>query len=247
MKIAICDDESLCRARVLDIAADYAEERKDADIVFEVFSEPEALLRATLENGSFDIYVLDIVMPNMNGIQLGQALRNAGVESKIIYLTSSEEYALESFRVRAFDYILKPIEKQTFYSVMDEAIASIHIKKDRVLVVKTKENSARITFDSILYAELSKRSIVYHLTGGKTVESTTLRTTFTEAVGELLADNRFTLCGASMIANMHHITMVENEGIVFTDTERVFLGKKACRELRTAWNVYWLNEEGGKY
>ena len=46
--------------------------------------------------------------------------------------------------------------------------------------------------------------------------------------------------------NMHHITMVENEGVVFTDAERIFLGKKACRELRAAWNVYWIEQEGEK-
>ena len=79
--------------------------------------------------------------------------------------------------------------------------------------MKTKENSARITFDSIIYAELSKRAIIYHLVGGKTVETTSLRTTIIEAVQELLADKRFALCGASMVANMHHITMVESEGI----------------------------------
>ena len=246
MKIAICDDEALCRAKILDIAEDYAEERRDKDIVFELFSQPEALLEATYKNGSYDIYILDIVMPGMNGIQLGQVLRNTGVESKIIYLTSSKEYALDSFRVRAFDYILKPIEKSVFYNVMDDVISSIHIKRDKSLIVKTKENSARITFDSILYAELSKRAVIYHLSGGKTVTGTTLRTTFTEAVKELLDDNRFALCGASTAVNMHHITMVENEGVVFTDAERIFLGKKACRELRAAWNVYWIEQEGEK-
>lgn len=245
MRVAICDDEAVCIARALDIATDYAEERKDKDIVFETFSEAETLLKATRENGSYDIYILDIVMPGMNGITLGQALRNEGVDSKIIYLTSSEEYALESFRVRAFDYILKPIEKQTFYTVMDEVISSINIKKDKALIVKTKYNNARITYDSILYAELKGRAIVYHLVDGKTVEANTLRTTFSVAVKDLLDDKRFVLCGASMAANMHHITMVENEGIVFMDTIRVFLGKKACRELRTAWNIYWLTE-GGK-
>ena len=245
MKVAICDDESLCRGKVLDIAADYAEERQDKDIRFEVFSQPETLLDAVRAGGSFDIYILDIVMPGMNGIQLGQALRSAGVDSKIIYLTSSSEYALASFRVRAFDYLLKPIDRKAFYAVMDEAISSISIKKDKVLVVKTKESNARITFDSILYAERSGRAVIYHLVGGRTVESTTLRTTFTDAVRELLADKRFVLCGASMAANMHYITTVESEGVIFTDSCRVHLGKKACRELRTTWSNYWITEAGG--
>ena len=246
MRVAICDDEKICRAQVLDIATDYSEERRDKDVEFFMFEYSEALFKDTLEKGSYDIYILDIVMPGMNGIELGKALRNEGVESKIIYLTSSEEYALESFRVRAFDYILKPIKKQDFYTVMDEAISSIHIKKDKGIIVKTKEHSARITFDSILYAELKGRAIIYHLVDGKTVESTTIRTNFTEAVSGLLGDKRFTPCGASMVANMHHITKVENEGFVFKDNHRVFLGKKACRELRTAWNVYWITEGEGK-
>lgn len=244
MRIAVCDDEAVCRAQLLDIATDYAEERQDKAVVFEYFSDPEALLKETEENGFFDIYILDIVMPGMNGIQLGQALRKSGADGKIIYLTGSQEYALDSFRVRAFDYLLKPIDKTTFYTVLDEAISSINIKKDRVLVIKTRDNNTRVTFDSILYALLDGRSIEYHLVGGKTVESTTLRTTFTEAVSELLQDKRFTLCGAGLAVNMHHVTAVESEGVVFTENERVLLGKKACRELRLKWSNYWINEEG---
>ncbi len=246
MRIAICDDESICRAKILNIATDYAEERSDQDVTFHIFSTPEELLSDAAQNGFFDIYILDIVMPGMNGIQLGQSLRDAGMDGKIIYLTSSKEYALESFRVRAFDYILKPIQKETFFSVMDEAVSSIHIKKDRVLLVKTKDNNARITFDSILFAERKGRAIQYHLTGGKTVESTTLRTSFTAAMTDLISDKRFHLCGAGLIANLHHISMVENESVIFLDSKRVFLGKRACRELRTAWNVYWISAEGGK-
>jgi len=243
MRIAICDDEAPSRAATLDIAHDYSEERKDKSIVFEAFSSPEALLDAVREKGGFDVYVLDIVMPGMNGIKLGQVLRSEGHEGKIIYLTSSDEHALDSFRVRAFDYVLKPITKEVFYSFMDEALSSINVKRDKVLLVKTKEDTARISFDSILYAELKGRAVVYHLKEGRTVISTTLRIPFTEAVGELLSDKRFALCGASMAANLGRITSVETEGIVFDGTESVFLGKKACRELRSVWSNYWINSE----
>ena len=226
MKIAICDDEASCRAQIYDLLCDYVEDRKDKEIQVELFTSPEALLRTVQEGSIFDIVILDIVMPGMNGIQLGQALRNESIDQKIVYLTSSEEYALDSFRVRAFDYLLKPVEKKTLFPVLDEAISSIHIKKDKSLIIKTKETNARVTFDSILYAELANRAIVYHLIGGKTVESTTLRTTISEAMQELLTDRRFLLCGTSTLVNLHHITMVENESIVFQDTLRVFLNKK---------------------
>ena len=243
MRIAICDDDALCRSQILDIAVDYAEERKDTDVSFQTFSEPEQLLNTVVKEGCFDIYILDIVMPGMNGIELGQELRKHNYDSKIIYLTSSKEYAIDSFRIRAFHYLVKPIEKEVFYCVLDEAISTMSIKKDRGLIVKTKESNARLTFDSIMYAELTRRVITFYLVSGRTVVSTSLRTTFSEAVQELLADSRFIPCGASMVANMHHITMVEADGIIFLNRYKVFLGKKACRDIRTAWNDYWLSEE----
>ena len=243
MKIAICDDESLCRAHVLDLANDYMEERKDKEVFFEVFSSPTALLDATRKGTVYDIYVLDIVMPDVNGIDLGRALRENGVEGKIIYLTSSKEYALDSFRVRAFDYLLKPVEKNTFFKVIDEAINSIHVKKDKCMIIKTKEGSARVAFDSILYTSQANRALFLRLTENKTLESTTLRCPFSEAVAELLADKRFAQCGVSTVVNLHRITSVENEGIVFDSGERMFLNKKICRELRAVWNNYWIMQE----
>lgn len=242
MRIAICDDNRLCRARVVDLMHDYCEQRRDRDVSFSVFSEPETLLAAHREK-PFDIYVLDIVMPGMNGIELGTALREDSPDAKLIYLTSSEEYALDSFRVRAFHYLMKPVEQAALFPVLDEAISSLAVRRDKSLIIKTKESTARIAFDSILYAELSRRAISYCLTDGRVLESTSLRTTFTEAVKELLSDRRFTLCGAGMAVNMHHITMVETEGIVFEGGKRVHMGKKACRELRGQWNDFWLNEE----
>lgn len=71
---------------------------------------------ATVE--SRNIYVLDIVMPGTNGIKLGQKLREAGYNGKIIYLTSSEEYPLDAFKVKALNYIIKPITEKVFYEAM---------------------------------------------------------------------------------------------------------------------------------
>lgn len=242
MKIAICDDEKMCMAQVLDVASDYAEERKDKKLEFDLYSSPEDLLGGVRSGKNYDIFVLDIVMPEMNGIQLGQALRGMGAEGKIIYLTSTREYALDSFRVRAFDYIMKPVEKTTFYKTMDEAIDSIAVKKDKSLIIKTKDSAARVTYDSILYAELSRRSMLLHLTDGQTLESTTLRTTFADATAELLADARFAPCGVSSVINLRHVMSVEAECAVFEGGKRVFFNKKLCRELRSAWNNYWISE-----
>lgn len=246
MRIAICDDEPLCRTQVFQLTKEYAAQSNNKDISFVQFSTADALLESARKLGGFDIYILDILMPGINGIQLGQQLREFGYDGKIIYLTSSTEFAIDSYKVKAFHYILKPIQKELFFSVLDEALESVAYKKNKSLIVKTKENSVRLSYDSIMYAELSRRTILYHLTNGKTVESTSIRTTFSEAVQELVRDERFTLCGASMVVNLHHITMIENETLVFKDIYKTYLSKKACRDLRSVWYDFWFDGEGSK-
>lgn len=246
VRVAICDDEELCRAEVLAVTREYSDQHTGQHIEFVAFSNAEDLLEAAKKIGGFDAYILDVVMPFMNGIDLGVELRKRGYDGKIIYLTSSEEYAIESFKAKPFHYILKPLDQAALWATLDEALESVFTQKRRSIIVRTQKSSMKLNLDSILWAELKRRAVVYHLNGGKTVESVQIRTTFTEAVQELLNDSRFILCGASMAVNLHYITSVENEALVFKNTFRAYLGKKACREVRSAWYDYNFDGEGSK-
>ena len=109
MKIAICDDDSFYSTQVLEYANIYATQKPDVHLTFSVFRQAEDLIEATQKIGGFDVYILDIVMPEINGIELGVELRKLGYDGKIIYLTSSKEFAVDSYKVKAFNYILKPV------------------------------------------------------------------------------------------------------------------------------------------
>jgi len=238
MKFAICDDEAKHLSRVIEAANEYISQRPEHNITFDTFSHPEDLLGACEKNGGYDIYILDIVMPDMNGIQLGERLRDNGADGKIIYLTSSSEYSLDAFKVKAFNYLIKPIETEKFFQTLDEAISEISIKKDKHIIVKTKDRSIKISYDSIAYAELTKRAIFYHLLKGKIIESVTLRIPFAEACKEMLSDSRFYLCTQGLLINLDHITEIENDAAVFADGTKAFIGEKTCRKLRSVWSNY---------
>lgn len=79
MKLAICDDDILCMKTILNILQDYIDEWKDYVITYEFFHTPEDLLVELRAGNSYDIFLLDIVMPCMNGIELGQSIRNMGI------------------------------------------------------------------------------------------------------------------------------------------------------------------------
>ncbi len=245
MKIAICDDDIISRELISLLLKEYITE-KELDISFSVYTYGDDLLDDTRKIGGFDIYILDVMMPDMNGIELGLTLRNAGFDGKILYLTFSEDYAIDAFKAKAFNYIVKPVKKNTFFSAMDEVIASVVPTAEKNLIVKTKEGSIKLSFDSILYADLNKRAITYHLVSEKNIEGTTIRVTFAEAVQELLQDERFVLCGASMVVNLHHINMVENDAILFRNGSKAYIGKRICRELRTIWADFWSDGKASK-
>lgn len=238
MRMAICDDDAACLEQVKGISRRYAADCGSRSLSVDAFAHPEELLEAAEKIGGYDIYILDVVMPGMNGIALGAKLREKGYDGKIVYLTSSDEYSLDAFGVRAFDYLLKPVQEQRLCRVVEEAAALISGKKDKFLLVKTRDRSIKLTFDSILYAELTRRSVTYYLTGGRVVESISLRGSFTEAVAELLADRRFCLCSVGMVVNLDCITEIESGAVVFGDTCRAFLSEKYCRKLRSVWSEY---------
>ena len=244
MRIAICDDDSQWRHQILDFTNAYAATNPERGVSFTAFEWGSELMDAARKTGGFDVYILDILMHGLNGIELGTRLRQMGFDGKIIYLTSSKEYAIESYKVKAYNYLLKPLRKDTFFSALDDAYHALAERKEKYIIIRTKDSSIRVSLDSIEYAELCKRTVVYHLTSGKVLESISIRTAFSEAVQELLLDSRFILCGTSIVANMHYITMVEKDGLLFRNQRKVYLPRKACSDIRSAWYDFYFNEEG---
>ncbi|MBQ2732979.1 MAG: response regulator transcription factor [Clostridia bacterium] len=242
MKIAICDDNDLCREEALAAVSEYAENNPQNAVTVSVFSHAEDVMEAAKKNGGFDVYLLDIVMPHIDGIDLGLMLRREGYTGKVVYLTSSTEFAIESYKVRAHDYLMKPLDKDVLFSTLDELAEKLRSSNEKSIVIKTKESSIRVSCSSIMYAELSRRTVRYCLTTGKEIESTSLRVSFPEAVKPLTENSSFVLCGQSTVVNLHHITMVENDAVVFRERFRLPLGVKVCRELRSAWTDFWFTE-----
>lgn len=242
MKIAICDDSPAYREQVQSILNEFAQPRH-REVAVSVYEHPNALLDDVTRFGGFDIYILDIIMPMVNGIQLGIQLRRCDPQGKIIYLTSSQEYALDSYRTKAFDYILKPIRKERLLAALEEAAAAISNRREKSIIVKNRENTVKLTLDSILYAELADRKIRYATIGGNVIEGSSIRTTFAEAIGDLLADSRFVLCGPGLAVNLYYITMANNDSLVFKNGQQLYVGKRAGKELRSVWFDFWMNKE----
>lgn len=243
MRIAICDDDEMCRTLLTAHLNKYITTHENREISYSVFSGAEELLIARETQGSFDVYILDVLMPDTNGIELGEKLRRNKDDGIIIYLTSSKDYAIDSYAVKASGYLLKPVVSDALASTLEEAYHTVINKEKKGILVKTKSGLIRISLDSILYVELCRRTAVYHLTNGKTETSTTLRVPFAEAMQELLDDKCFKICSQSTIVNLSHVTRIGETQVTFSGGHDEYFSKKICQTIRSHWmEFYKMNE-----
>lgn len=242
LKIAVCDDEPEHLEKTAEMLRAYFRARPLLSGQVSSFESGQALLERSKAQNGFDLYLLDILMPGLNGIQTGRGLRALGDGGEIIYLTSSNDFAVDSYDVRAFFYLLKPVEEKKLFEVLDAAADKLDRRRNAGVVAVTQGGSRRILLDHILYVERAGRIMRYYCTDG-IVDSQTIRAPFREMAGPLLADPRFYLCGASFVLNLQHVTGVKGQAALLDNGASVTLPRTAAAAFKRAWGKYWLEEE----
>lgn len=241
LKLALCDDDALLRAGVEAQLREYLRLRPELTAKLSVFSSGRELLSAAEEQGPFHLYILDVVMPDISGIELGLKLRKLNPNDLIIYLTVSSEYAIDSYDVHAFHYLLKPVQSQRLYEVLDQAVALLEKRRSACVAVKTRNELQILSLDDILFAELSQRRVCYHLENGDTVESVTMRGSFQDEIAPLLSDPRFFLSSVSFVVNLYYVTSVDKGALHLKGGLRVPLARRLLTQARQRWSDYWLD------
>lgn len=243
LKIAACDDESAQLEQMERMLQDYFRARLALPGRISVFSDSRTLLSRVREQGGFDLYILDIIMPGLNGIQTGMELRKMGDGGEIIYLTTSSEYAVDSYMARAFFYLIKPVTEKKLFDLLDEAAEKLQQRRSRGILVMTPDGPRHIRMDHILYAERIGRRVRYYCTDG-TVDTQTIRCTFRDAVHPLTEERRFCMCGASFLVNMEHVTGVDGREALLDNGGRLILPRSAS-SFKDNWGRFWLEEDSG--
>lgn len=245
MRIAVCDDEKFYREKILELLRKYEQTRQDLNFTLSAFSSAEELLNHTSEHGGFDLYILDIIMPEISGIKLGSALRASGDGGLIVYLTSSPDFAVDSYTVEAFHYLLKPINADSFFHCIDKAAARlIRLQKD-VIAVKTSNSVRMLPVYNIFYAERSGRLICYHLNDGSCLNSATFNGTFRNAAAPLLAHREILPVGSSFAVNLRHVTEITRHDLIIAGKYKIAIPRGKYDAYKAEWSDYWLN--GGYY
>lgn len=220
--IAICDDSKQERQILAALFKRY-QELHATPLQIHIFQNGFSLLDAIDQEKQFDITILDILMPGENGIEIARNIRASGTDTEIIFLTSSPEYAVDSYEVKAQNYLLKPVTEEKFFASIDSILAELDEKDTASFIIYTTEKQySRIRVSSLVYGEVTHRTITLHL-ADQTMISAVM--TFTEFQDILKAYPDFIYPHRSYAVNMNYIQYVTKSDIILTDGQKIPLSR----------------------
>ena len=235
IRVAICDDEPNTLQCLKEAVARYGK-RKNLDLAVELFASARDL-EAQIETRPFQIYILDMLMPQMNGIELGQSVRKADAQAVIIYLTSTMDFAYQAFGVFAQRYLLKPLKEPELYEAMDFAAANIH-KLHMALNVNTSDGIQRVFYHEIEYVENAARALHIFATDGKEIVSRLLRRSFENDMECLLQSREFIQTHKSFIVNLNYVKLYSQGQITMRSGAQIPVSKSRQSETKRAYLQY---------
>lgn len=223
LKIAVCDD-SRTDMEMLEAAFDRL---KDYPVDYDVyFSGKELLSYSALHGEVYHLYIFDIEMPDMSGLELAKEVRKKDAKALFVFLTSYTRYVMDVFDVITFDYISKPITAEKLESVLLKAMNYLDmIKQD--FVFQFRKNHFRISCDEILYFEKKGRQAIIHTT------SDTYKTNMTtEEIWKQLDETVFSHIHISYIVNLGHVRAIEGDEAVLDNGERFMIARSHKQSLK---------------
>ena len=241
IQIAICDDEKKILDEVSGYIKDYAEKKSDLDIEVFRFDSARTLI-STLEDGkSFDVFVLDVYIGDEMGTDLAGDIRKFGIESPIIFATTSLEHAPQSYETGTLRYLIKPINPRKFDEALDAALLQVKRTRDRYLKFKTENSVASVNANHIMYSESHDHYQYLKKDDGEEIK---VRMTVTELFTMLSKYGGFVRIGSAYIVNLRHVKNVTPTNVCLYSNINIQIPRGKFTEIKnTFWNFQCEGQE----
>jgi len=202
LRVLVVDDEALARSRLRTLLGDCT--APAAEVAGEAANAGQAL--ALLQTQSFDVVLLDIHMPGMDGVHLAQLLRSQTVQLAVVFVTAHAGYALQAFEVEAVDYLTKPVRLERLQQALQKIERFVQMRKamepdvvEALLVIHDRGRTERVPLSSVLYLKAELKYI--------TVRTASKNYILDGALGEL--EQRY----ASVFIRIHRNALVSRKAL----------------------------------
>lgn len=226
IQLVMCDDNNSDLETLRTAADEYIRQRGICGETF-CFSSSEEVLRFSENNSASGttVYLLDVVMPEVDGIDIGRIIRERDKSSTVIYISCSREYTLDAFSVRAFSYLIKPFSREKLFSELDECLNRIETEPQK-FTIKTADGVVVLTLSEIVAVEYLNHRLIYHLTNGKKLEGIYRKFPFDNQAEEFMQTGIFLKISASYLVNYKNIQGVRADEFIMCDGSQYKITRK---------------------
>lgn len=229
-KVAICDDEAPVRAEVRRFLTQL-QARHGLELEVSCFDSGESLLKG-MERDT-DLLILDIHMDGLSGMNAARLLRERGLQTCIIFLTTMVQYAMQGYEVHAYSFIQKPLRPRQFERVVLEALQSQRVRREDSIVLQKGFELNCVPIGNILYVEISDHTSVVVTTQGREEYNITLG-----RLTQQLGPSGFGLCHKSCLVSYRQIKSIRTAELTMANGEVLPLSKRRRKQFLEEYTKY---------
>ena len=228
LRIAVCDDVKTFLDQIKKAILGWMNCLDNIQV--ETFEDADSLIFAH-SSRPFDIIFLDVIMPMLNGIEAASEIRQTDKSVKIVFLTSSPEFAVDSYSVKANNYLLKPIDTEKLYTCLQELYEELQ-KNAKTIVVKSARALHHVVVKDIEYLEAQNKYVAVVLSDGTSIISVKPMYSYQDI---LSLDDGFFKCNRSYIVNINRIETYKSNEIYMKSGCRISVSRSCYKEFEAAY------------
>ena len=236
LRMAICDDNPADTQIIQKYAEDWLKQQ-GIEAALVCFPSAESFLFQYEESQPYDLLFLDVEMGEMDGVALAKELRTRGDTAQIVFITGYTDYMAQGYDVEALHYLIKPVDEQKLYAVLDRAVKRIAQPVKHILL-ETAEGIVRLNAVDVMFAEAMGHVLQLHTIDGMTHEA---RMSMKDA--EKLLGEGFVRCHRSYLVNLKHIRRITRTDVVLDNGKVLPLSRRLYEAVNHAFIAHYREEE----
>lgn len=226
IRLVLCDDDAADLKELRGRAAEYINSRGLYGEAVCFSSSAEVLHYADkAPSDCVTVYILDIIMPDLDGIDLGKKIRETDKNSAVIYISNSKEYSLDAFSVRAFSYLVKPFSQEKLFAELDECLDRFQAVPQK-LMIKTTDWTVSVPIEEIIAVEYLDHRLIYQLANGEKLKGAYYKQSFDVQAQKLYQTGVFLKISASYLINSQNVSGVRANEFIMRDGSQYKITRK---------------------
>lgn len=234
LKIAFCDDDDDFVSRTSELIQSILRSENNFPVIA-TYTNPAALTSAVADDDRYDLYILDVQMPGMDGFEVAKCIRENQPNAALLFLSSHPDFAMEGYKVRALRYIYKLDIENALPEALKEAIETIRKDDLQSIIIQHYQNFTRILYRDIIYVQKVQRNVeIVTDQQGIYKDSRGIKQLFSE-----INDSRFIFTDRAYFVNLDYVQELNGSSLVMTNGEHIPVSRPMMTHVKKAMINLW--------